>query len=200
MVYKIVSKMLVNKLKLVLDDVIYESQSAFVLGRFIAENIMLTFIMSHWPKHKNQGKVGYSALKIDISKSYDKMEWDFLEAMLHKLGFSNRIVDVLMMCICVISYRIMIGVTIVGFIISEKGLRQGDPISPYLFFLWVKIFLQALQKAEAQEDIHGIKIAKDALAISRLFFFDDSFLFFRATDTVCQLIRKILSEYEAASC
>lgn len=97
--YKIVAKMLANRLKLILPDLISQHQSAFVPGHLITDNIMLAFEIMHYMKRKTQGKCGVAALKIDISKAYDRMEWAFLEAILKKLGFCANFVNLLMMCV-----------------------------------------------------------------------------------------------------
>ena len=88
--YKIISKMLANRMKLVLDLVISDSQSAFVPGRAITDNIIISAEIMHFLKRKRQGKNGVAALKIDMSKAYDRIEWNFLQAMMLKMGFDAK--------------------------------------------------------------------------------------------------------------
>ena len=82
--YKILAKTLANRMKPILP------QSAFVPSRLITDNIMIAFEMCQHIKRKKQGKVGMAAMKTDMSKAYDRMEWPFLEEMMHKLGFHNK--------------------------------------------------------------------------------------------------------------
>ncbi|KAK4387746.1 putative mitochondrial protein [Sesamum angolense] len=78
-VYKIASKAIANRMKPILDKIISPSQSAFVPGRLISDNILLAFELNHFINSKSQGKQGWMALKLDVSKAYDKVEWSFLE-------------------------------------------------------------------------------------------------------------------------
>lgn len=77
-VYKVVSKVLANRLKRVIDKVISDTQSAFIPGRLITDNVMISYVVMHYMKRKTHGRNGWMDLKIDISKAYDRVEWDFL--------------------------------------------------------------------------------------------------------------------------
>lgn len=108
MIYKIASKVLANRLKSILPGVIAPNQSAFVPRRLITDNVLIAYEMSHYMKHKRRGKVGYAALKLDMSKSYDRVEWRFLEQMMEKLGFHDKWSKLIMQCISTVSYRIKV--------------------------------------------------------------------------------------------
>lgn len=95
---KIITKMLANRMKSVLSHVISETQSAFIPGRFITDNVIAAYEVNHWMRKKTQGKMGYSALKIDMSKAYDRVEWNFITAIMHKLGFSSKWVEWVQLC------------------------------------------------------------------------------------------------------
>ena len=84
--YKIVSKVLANRLKQILPEVISPAQSAFVPGRLISDNILVAYELTHFMKQKKKGKEGHTAVKLDMSKAYDRVEWPFLQAMMAKLG------------------------------------------------------------------------------------------------------------------
>lgn len=105
--YKIVAKVLANRIKLVITNVISDSQSAFIEGRLITDNVLVASEVNHFLKRKRQGKVGVAALKVDIRKAYDRMEWDFLMAMMCKLGFSARFIELIMMCVTTVKYSIV---------------------------------------------------------------------------------------------
>lgn len=87
---KTITKMLANRLKLLLPRIISETQSAFITGRLITDNVIASFEMNHWMHRKTQGNVGYSVLKIDLSKAYDRVKWSFVMEIMRKIGFGNQ--------------------------------------------------------------------------------------------------------------
>lgn len=197
--YKIVAKALANRMKLVLPKLIAENQSAFVKGRAITDNVIVAFEALHFMKQKTRGKVGDVALKIDISKAYDRIDWGFLERIMIKMGFDKRWVDLIMLCVSTVQYSILMNGRRVGPIYPKRGLRQGCPLSPYLFVICAQGLSSLIEKAEREGSIHGCKICRGAPLITHLLFADDCLLFFRATNSECETITSILRSYEAAS-
>jgi hypothetical protein len=159
-------KVLAARLKGILDDIISPNQSAFVSGRLITDNILVAYEMTHFLKNKRQGNRGYLALKLDMSKTYDKVEWDFVEAILKKLGFNQPFVDRLMMCVRSVKYRIKVNDEFTKEIIPDRGLRQGDPISPYLFLICAEGFSSLMHHAEVTNMIQGIRICNEAPSVT----------------------------------
>lgn len=130
-IYKLVSKVLANRLKVILHKCISLVQSAFVPGRSILDNAMIATEIIHFLKSKRRGKKGEVALKIDMSKAYDKVDWGYLKAVMFRLGFQERWVRWIMQCVESVNYSVLVNMEHVGPIQLGRGLRQGDPLSLY---------------------------------------------------------------------
>jgi hypothetical protein len=124
--YKMVSKLLANRLKLVIDKCISEEQSAFVEGRSITDNALIAIEIIHALKRRTRGAKGELALKIDISKAYDKVDWDFLKGVLIRMDFSDTWVRWMMLCVSSVNYSALVNFEKVGPIHPGRGLWQGD--------------------------------------------------------------------------
>ena len=125
MIYKIISKVIANRLKPVLNSIISETQSAFIADRLITDNILIAFKSLHHMKTSCIGKKGFMPMKLDMSKAYDRVEWSFLERILLKLGFQDSWVDLIMKCITTVSYSILVNGEPKGIITPLRGLQQG---------------------------------------------------------------------------
>ncbi|KAL5551962.1 hypothetical protein UlMin_002138 [Ulmus minor] len=130
--YKIISKMLANRLRKIMDSVISQEQSAFIPGRLISDNAIIGFECLHAIK-RQKTKKNFLALKLDMAKAYDRVEWGFIYKIMNKLGFSEVWTNKIMACISSVSYSFQFNGQRVGHLIPSRGLRQGDPLSPYLF-------------------------------------------------------------------
>ena len=106
--YKLISKVLANRLKCILPDIISPSQSAFVPGRMITDNVLLAYEMVHFLNSRRKGGKELAAVKLDMSKAYDRVEWPFLVMMMKKLGFEERWIQLIMKCVTTVSYRIKV--------------------------------------------------------------------------------------------
>ncbi|GAU46451.1 hypothetical protein TSUD_402180 [Trifolium subterraneum] len=133
--YKMISKVLANRLKDCLDRCVSQEQSAFVEGRSILDNALIAIEVIHALKRKTKGRRGELALKIDISKAHDKVDWGFLRGVLTSMGFGDSWIRWIMMCVSSVNYSVPMNYNKVGPIIPGRGLRQGDPLSPYLFIM-----------------------------------------------------------------
>lgn len=191
--YKLVSKVLANRLKKVLPDIIHESQSGFVLGRLITYNILVAYECFHYLRKKKKGKATYLGLKLDMSKAYDRVEWVFLEEMIVKMGFPRAFIRATMSCVSTASFSILINGQPTRTFYPTRDLRQGDPLSPFLFILCAEGLSTLLRDAESKKEIHEVKIGKKVEPISHLFFADDSLLFIKANDEEVEKILDIFS-------
>ncbi|XVF71960.1 hypothetical protein PTKIN_Ptkin12aG0082200 [Pterospermum kingtungense] len=151
--YKLVAKVLANRLKRVLPDIICPNQGAFVPGRQIFDNSMVAYETIASMKNRRKGKVGAFALKLDMSKAYDRVEWDYLENVMRRLGFSEVWIGRVMGCVRTVTYSVVVNGQARCFITPSRGLKQGDPLSPYLFLLCVEGLSALLAQAEAKRSI-----------------------------------------------
>ena len=197
--YKILSKVLANRLKVILPTIISEHQSAFVPGRSITDNVLVAFEVIHHMQRKKASETGEVALKLDISKAYDRVDWGYLKERMRSMGFNQKWINWVMMCVNTVSYEFCFNGSTVGPILPTRGLRQGDPLSPYLFLLCVEGLSQSLSRAANEGLIHGSQICQSAPTITHLLFADDSFLFFHATRGETEIIKGLLNTYERLS-
>jgi hypothetical protein len=149
--------------------------------------------------HQRQGKQGSMALKLDMSKAYDRVEWKFLERVMQQMGFHPKWVTLMMECISTVSYSILINGAPHGFVKPTRGLRQGDPLSPYLFLLCAEGLHSLIHRAKMTGHLKGVSISINGPKITHLFFADDNLLFCRASTQDCDHIQEILHTYEQAS-
>jgi hypothetical protein len=145
-----------------------------------------------------KGKKGFMVVKLDMSKAYDRVEWHFLEAVMRQLGFAPRWVQLIMMCVTSVEYGVLVNGVPCGHIHPKRGLRQGDPISPYLFLLCAEALSALLAKANEEGILEGVPTSRRGPRLSHLFFADDSLLFCRSTLTQWENLTKVLRVYEEA--
>ena len=156
--YKIASKAVANRLKGVTSIIVSENQSAFTKWRFITDNVLIAFETMHHISQKKSGRVGEMALKLNISKTYDRVEWTCLENIIRKMGVHQKMIEVIMRSKTTIKYSIRINGQTQGRIVPSKGLRQGDPLSPYLFLFCAKGLSVLLRHAAKRQAIHGMAV------------------------------------------
>ena len=198
-VFRITSKVIANKLKKILPSIISDTQSAFVHGRLITNNVILAFETMHHINGRKGGKKGEMALKLNMSKTYDRVEWLCLEIIMAKLGFGEKWRKLIMKCVTLVSYSVKINGKPRGKIIPFSGIRQGDPLSPYLFLLCTEGLLTLIKKSVDMGEMEGVTICRGAPHLSHLFFADNNIIFCKATIEECNALQRILGVYEQAS-
>ena len=124
--------------------------------------------------------MGHMALKLDMSKAYDRLEWVFLQRIMEKMGFHSTWIGWILECIKSVTYSVLVNREPKGNIIPTRGIRQGDPLSPYLVLLCSEGLNRLLEHAVESKHIEGVSLCKNGPKISHLFFADDSLVFCQA--------------------
>ena len=194
-IYKTISKIMVNRLRPLLDQLISPVQSAFIPGRSIHENILLTHEVMH-KFRKTKGKHAWVALKLDMEKAYDQLEWPFIRACLQQLGFHSKWINWVMECITTVSYSLLVNDESTGFITPSRGIRQGDPLSPYIFILCMEALSNTLFRESAlTKSGIGIKLSAGVERIPCLLFADDCLLFCQVDNNHCLRLNQVLDTF-----
>ncbi|KAL3813124.1 hypothetical protein ACJIZ3_014392 [Penstemon smallii] len=175
--YKVISKILANRLKPLLHNIISSNQMAFVEGRNINENSIISQEIMHY-LHKRKGKKGFLAIKVDLSKAYDR-----------------KFINLIAQCISTCSFSFLISGSPYGFLKPSRGIRQGDPISPYLFIIYSELLSKMLIREETAGHFRGVKIARTSPIISHLLYADDIIVYCRDTMDDVGTIMSVLDKF-----
>eukprot|EP00253_Pinus_taeda_P008879 PITA_08879 len=172
-IYKIISKVIALRIAPILSRNISMEQFGFLDGRQIHEAIGVAQEVIHSVKMKKKKGV---VLKIDLSKAYDRISWLYLRMLLTHVGFSYPFVSWIMGCITNVSFSVLVNGAASSFFNSQRGLRQGCPLSPLLFLLVAEGLSRLIHKARREEKVKGIEVAIN-LYITHLLFVDDILIF-----------------------
>lgn len=197
--YKIASKVIANILKMIRPDIISEEQLAFVPGRHITDNIISVYECLHFMKRSKAKVNSFYALKLDMMKAYNRLEWDYLQAMMIKLGFAPSWVQIVMSMVRSLSFSVLFNGERLDTFNPSRGIRQGDPISPYIFLIAAEGLSCLLKSSSSLSQLEGIKVASTAPAMNHLLFADDSLLLFKSSVEGAVAVSNLLESYCVAS-
>ncbi|PKU63238.1 Putative ribonuclease H protein [Dendrobium catenatum] len=190
-IYKIIAKTLSNRLKPIMPHLVKHNQSGFVKSRISTNNIILAKEILYMARKNSIYKV--FCAKLDIRKAFDTVSREFLLNRMLQKGFPNSFVNLIKACTSDVNYSVLVNGAIEGFFSSTSGLRQGCPLSPYLFCLVMDAFSALLDNGEFK----GINV--DDFSLSHLLYADDVLVFGEATVENCLCLKKIISTFSNAT-
>lgn len=151
--------------------------------------------MLHSIKKKTHVSQSYYAVNLDMNKAYDWVERGFLEKMMLKMGFHEQWVNLIMACVTSVSYRVRFNNTETEEFEPTRGLRQGDPLSHYLFLICSQGLPSSLSHEEEVGGLEGIRVCRNAPSISHLLFADDSLILMKANAQNANTLKRVLDAY-----
>lgn len=190
--YKIISKILANRLQAVLPSIISLNQSAYIKGRSISDNILLTQELLYGYRRKNISP--RCMIKLDIRKAFDSVSWHSILAVLARMNFPLPFIAWIHTCISTPTYSIIRNGRLHGYFEGTTGVRQGDPISAYLFIIVMEL-LNSLIKEQIQNGNLELHPKCKNPMISHLLFADDLIIFTKPTIKNIQCIFDILAYF-----
>uniref|UniRef100_A0A803QHY3 Reverse transcriptase domain-containing protein n=1 Tax=Cannabis sativa TaxID=3483 RepID=A0A803QHY3_CANSA len=188
-----------NRLKTVLEDLIPHNQGAFLHNKIIFDNIIIANEIINSINIRKSDKIWWTALKLDMEKAFDRVEWDFIRVFLSHLCCPNKFVSLILKCISTVTLKLCINNHLSPPFQPSRGIRQGDPLSPYLFLLVAEILSTVIHLKSLDHQFNGISIYRSTPSISHLLFADDSMLFTHVNNVNNNAIKDILATYNKAT-
>ncbi|MFS8003872.1 putative reverse transcriptase domain, fatty acid desaturase domain, acyl-CoA desaturase [Helianthus anomalus] len=170
---KVISKVLANRLKKVLGSVISESQSAFLRAKFILDGPLIINEVINWLK-KNK-KTAF-IMKLDFEKAYDNVNWGFIMSVMRQMGFPPLWCKWVFGVLSSARSAVLVNGAPTFDFECQKGMRQGDPLSPFLFLLVMEALSGCLDKAIGLGSISGVHLPNGGPVLSHLFYADDALI------------------------
>ena len=159
-IYKIISKCLVNRLRPLIDGMISPTQSAFIPGRLISDNALIAFECMHSLSTLKDLRGEYCAYKLDLAKAYDHVDWQFLQSMMGALGFAPQWIKWVMTCVTSVKFAVRFNGQLLQSFSPSQGLRQGDHLSPYLFLFVAEALSLLLNDACARGVLQEFRLTR----------------------------------------
>ncbi|XP_072061976.1 uncharacterized protein [Arachis hypogaea] len=197
-IYKIVTKVLVNRFRPFLSEIIGPLQGGFIPGRGTTENIIIAQEIMHFMRNTKSRK-GTMAFKIDLEKAYDRVDWRFLEATLVRFGFPKATINLILNCVTSSSLAVLWNGNRLQNFNPKRGLRQGDPMSPYLFVLCMEMLACFISHRVSQGLWNPVAVSRNGPRLSHLMFADDLLLFCKASKAQVIEVMHCLDLFSRAS-
>ena len=178
---------------------ISENQYAFIPGRLISDNVLITHEVLHFLKSSGAVKHCSMTVKTDISKAYDRLKWTFIQTVLERTGFCHTWIQWILQCVSTVSYSFLLNNEAVGSVIPQRGIRQGDLLSPYIFILCGEVLSGLCKKAQEDGSLPGVRVSRNSPRLNHLVFADDTIFFTKSDPHACSTLMNILHSYEQAS-
>ncbi|GKA81332.1 RNA-directed DNA polymerase, eukaryota [Tanacetum coccineum] len=193
--YKIIAKILANRLVGVLGDLVSEVQSAFVADRQILDGPLILNEVLQWCKAKKKQTFIF---KIDFEKAYDSVRWDFLGDVLNRFGFGAKWCGWIQECLRSSRGSVLVNGSTTEEFQFYKGLKQGDPLSPFLFILVMESLHLSFKRVEDAGMFNGIKI-NSSMTLSHMFYADDAIFMGQWSKRNIDTLMYMLKCFERAS-
>ncbi|XP_071927455.1 uncharacterized protein [Coffea arabica] len=194
---KLISRILADRVASILPKIISPQQTGFVKGRNITDNFLLAQeIVSGIGKKNRAGNV---AMKLDMSKAYDRVAWDHIIGVLRRFGFGEIFIDLVWRLISNVWFSVIINGSSHGFFKSSKGLRQGDPLSPALFIIGAEVLSRGLNNLALHSGFVGFRLPHACPSITHLAFADDVLIFANGSSHSLKAIMQVLQMYQRCS-
>ena len=163
--YKIVTKIIVGRLRPHLNQVISPFQTGFVPDRKGIDNAIIVQELIHTIS-RAKGKEGYMVIKVDLEKAYDKLEWSFIGEMLFRVNLPSNLIQLIMSCVTSVSTSILFHGGVLDSFHPSRGIKQGDPLSPYLFIMCMDFLGQLTEEKCSGKFWNSVKASRNGLAFS----------------------------------
>ena len=159
--YKVIAKIIMNRLRPLLNKMVDPTKVAFMSNRWINENVVLAHEIVHNFKYTGKKK-GFLGIKLDFRKAYDRMEWNFFMVVLKAFGFSNSFINLIHQSLSTAEFTLLLNGGLGPSFFPFKGLRQGDPLSPYLFILGNEVLIRLINREVSQKNLTRVKVSNTA--------------------------------------
>jgi len=192
-IYKVIAKILSIRIKTVMADLVGDAQTAFISGRQILDGALIANELVCWLKKGNKEGV---LLKIDFQKAYDTVNLDSLLEVLKAMGFAEQWRIWMKACLSTASISVLVNGSPCKPFPMQRGLRQGDPLSPYLFVLMTEVLNCLISKAVQHGLLNGLQVGSRSVTVTHLQFADDTLIFCEPKLNSLQNIKNVLLSFQ----
>lgn len=196
--YKTITKIIANRLQSILPQLIGPHQISFVPGRHVRKNIVIAQEVIY-SMRKKTGAKGFMAIKVDLEKAYDRLSWEFINDTLCEARIPPDLIQVIMACITSIKIGVLWNGEVTDEFLPSREIREGDPLSPYLFVLCIERLSHAIYNVVTAGKWKPIRLARNSIHLSHRFFTDDLLLLAEASIKQARIFSAVLDAYCCSS-